>query len=263
MNRAGLVHPLAATACVAGLLLAACQSNSSSQAASQPVSTPESTPASSSPAMTTSPVTPTTSHARTVQFRITDDSGWTYAGHFQLPDVHLTLGKDISSSPPGEAAIIAHLTVSNASPPPTFSDTNSGRPNGPTITPAYYVAERIPESLISGESHYPGGFGGSNDACQLGGDNEYFPYRGEIDCNIGDGTPGQAGSGDGEDVGAESIVNEIAAAVNQEQPTFIINFDPLALGCNVWVLPDDTVDPRSPALNGLCEDPRTMVRVVG
>ena len=221
----------------------------------------------SQPSVTGSPSTeaPTSSPGpagRTVTFSFTDSAGWTYQGTFQLPMVRISLSKNITSSAPGTAVVIAHVTTSTVALPATFPDTNPGRPNGPTVTPTYYVAEPMPRKLVTGEGNGPGGFSGG--ACQLGGNDgnfsSYYPFLDEVDCGVGAGQPGSLGSGGGDDSGNEAIINRMIAAIDPESPTFIINFDATANGCNIFVSPSNTVT-RSAAFKNECGERKLHVKV--
>ena len=121
--------PLAALAAV--VALAGCGVSQTHHRAQAPTAPTVPTTTTSRPP----PTTTTTSSAgpRTVTLNFSDpSSGWTYAGTFPLPQQSINIAKDISSSPPRMAKF---SVTRNGTPVPelTFTTTNPGRPNGPSM----------------------------------------------------------------------------------------------------------------------------------
>lgn len=155
-----------AVACVAlvSLLLAGCtNSGDSSSTGSARVNTHKPRvsvsnnggPTSSEPSDETSSKASTPTNTE-VTFEYTDKDGWHYTGHLSAEPVTLTLSKDISQSPPGQAQM-AFDVEGDDTPIEPIPDDNEGRPNGPKLSvfeTAYFVAPAARRVMADPSSVY-------------------------------------------------------------------------------------------------------------
>lgn len=85
----------------------------------------------SSSAASTTPTTIGTMTSVASHFTYTNATGWMYSGTLNL-SAEITASTSIASSPPNEAEFQLSQTIKSA-PTKQFSDTNTGRPSGPTL----------------------------------------------------------------------------------------------------------------------------------
>jgi hypothetical protein len=172
------------------------------------------TPTQTGPATTTSPQssTPTTTK---ITFDYTTSDGWNYKGTLVLPQETVRLSSDISSSPPGQAGLIASVAGSDVA-STTFYDDNPGRPNGPDISlgpdNVYYYYE-LPKALEFADLPISVG------QCEI--NNRAGPSPSGVACEPPNGSLSNAGEATGV---SQKLVNQVVTIVNHEKPVTVVQF---------------------------------------
>lgn len=176
------------------------------------------------------------SEERQISFHMTDGDGWEYEGVLPYPEPEADFKKNIRSSPPGSAKVEASFWVEPPGEDLEFSDTNPGRPNGPTltVTPGYF-AYGLPSWAENGNTFSgPFEFG----PCDWGdnADYDFEPYNAEFKCD----TTNEETEGLSEN-GVEAEVERLVHVLNNEQPSYVVNLDPISASCNVFIEPDGSI----------------------
>jgi hypothetical protein len=172
--------------------------------------------------------------AKQIHFEVTTSEGWHYTGSVPFPTQALTLSKDVSSSPPGTAKLIAEVqgdTVERV----TVPADNPGRSNGPelTVRPGYF-AYKFPDDVRSAS------LGGTPcDIAEDGSNYEYEPYTVVIACSPGenDGSASGEATNDTDEANADALI----AAMSSVHPTYVMSFAPYGRTCNIFISPTGKV----------------------
>lgn len=129
-------HFLGSLVVLTSLLLSACGSNGAAATSGSSSAKPDRTQGTtgSVPTTSTTSTTSTTAPSHLLNFAYTNPTGWTYSGSIHVPSAKEHAAVDISGSPPGYAKVSVSVTVNPGIPAHTvFQDTNSGRPDGPSL----------------------------------------------------------------------------------------------------------------------------------
>jgi hypothetical protein len=194
------------------------------------------------------------SSLREIRFELTDPQGWHYQGTLPWPRQSVQFSKDISSSPPGTARLVASLQGDEVS-DTTFQVDNPGRPGGPEISigPGYF-AYPVPDSDGLEFVDFPSVVG----SCTLE-DNytyQFHPFEFQYLC--------PAGSAEwiADEDGTEAWIDRVISETSGAQPVYVMHFGGVGPICYVFISATGAVDLGEYA-DGDCQGRTLDIEVVG
>jgi hypothetical protein len=206
-------------------------------AASPPPSTASSLPSRAAQTAPSSEATATSE--KRIAFEIVSPQGWEYRGSLPLPRFQARFTTEIRESPPGMAQIGVDITGDPVDAEYSFSDINTGRPNGPTlsVSPGEFAFRLPTESPVNIEQW---------SQCQTSGNGYaphseppfYYPFEWDIECKPLSGVT--SASGHAPDQATESSVTALVAELNRTPPVYVVDLgsetsETGASGCRVYV----------------------------